>query len=188
MTNDNSSGKPDQRATKTPKPGRDAQRANKGALASMTPEPRRGFDRVVSIVLLVVGGFNVFSSLGDFLNMPVTLNKLLTALHAQMPEFAQMTYTDTGLAQPMGMILITAEGLIFGLTVWATVRRLSDRKLAFWVPIVGWAVTSILVFGGQMICLFNDPLFVQTFWAATKALDAGTMAPSPTVVPTTLVS
>jgi hypothetical protein len=188
VTNDNPSDAPNKRPAKSPKPGRDAQRANKGALASMTPEPRRGFDRVVAIALLVVGLFSIFGSLSDYLSLPLTLNRLLAELHKQMPEFAQMTYTDKGLAQPMGMIMITVEGLIFGLTVWLTVRRISDRKLAFWVPIVGWAVTSILVFAGQLVCLVNDPMFVHNFLAAAKALDAGTMAPSPTVVPTTLVS
>lgn len=145
--------------------------------------PRRfPFDRVVAIALLVVGGISIFSSLGEYLSMTVTLNKLLAELHVQMPEFAEMTYTDTGLAQPVGLIIITLEGLIFGLTVWATVRRISAKKLAFWVPIVGYLATSAVVFGGQIICLFSDPAFVETFWAATQALQAGTgsATPSPT--------
>ena len=146
--------------------------------------PRRfPFDRVVAIALLVVGGISIFSSLGEYLSMTVTLNKLLAELHVQMPEFAEITYTDSGLAQPVGLIIITLEGLIFGLAVWATVRRISAKKLAFWVPIVGYLATSAVVFGGQMICLFSDPAFVETFWAATLALQAGTVTPGPSPLP-----
>ncbi len=142
--------------------------------------PRRfPLDRVVAIALLVVGGISIFSSLGDYLNMPLTLNRLLTELHTQMPEFAEMTYTDTGIAQPVGMIIITLEGLIFGLAVWATIRRLSAKKLAFWVPIVGYLSTSAVIFGGQLICLMSDPAFVDAFWAATQALQAGVATPGP---------
>jgi hypothetical protein len=146
--------------------------------------PRRfPLDRVVAIALLVVGGISIFSSLGDYLSMTITLNKLLAELHTQMPEFAAITFTDNGLAQPVGMVIITLEGLIFGLAVWATVRRISAKKLAFWVPIVGYLATSAVVFGGQMICLFSDPAFVEAFWAATQALQAGTATPAPTPIP-----
>ena len=146
--------------------------------------PRRfPFDRVVAIALLVVGGISIFSSLGDYLNMSVTLNKLLAELHLQMPEFAEITYTDSGLAQPVGLAIITLEGLIFGLAVWATVRRITTKKLAFWVPIVGYLATSAVIFGGQMICLFSDPVFVETFWAATQALQAGMASPGPSPLP-----
>lgn len=146
--------------------------------------PRRfPLDRVVAIALLVVGGISIFSSLGDYLNMTVTLNKLLAELHTQMPEFAAITYTDQGLGQPVGTIIITLEGLIFGLAVWATVRRITAKKLAFWVPIVGYLATSAVIFGGQMICLFSDAAFIDAFWAATQALQAGTGTPAPTPIP-----
>jgi len=146
--------------------------------------PRRfPLDRVVAIALLVVGGISIFSSLGDYLNMTVTLNRLLTELHTQMPEFAAITYTDKGLAQPVGTIIITLEGLIFGLAVWATVRRITAKKLAFWVPIVGYFSSSAVIFGGLAICLANDPAFIDAFWAATQALQAGTATPTPTPIP-----
>jgi hypothetical protein len=149
--------------------------------------PRRfPLDSVVAIALLVVGGVSIFSTLGDYLNMSVTLNRLLNELHLQMPEFAKMTYTDTGIAQPVGMIIITLQGLIFGLAVWATVRRISAKKLAFWVPIVGYFSSSAVIFGGLAICLASDPAFIDAFWAATQALQAGTATPSPagSVTPT----
>lgn len=149
--------------------------------------PRRfPLDRVVAIALLVVGGVSIFSTLGDYLNMSVTLNRLLNELNLQMPEFAKITYTDTGIAQPVGMIIITLQGLIFGLAVWATVRRISAKKLAFWVPIVGYVSTSAVIFGGQIICLMSDPAFIDAFWAATQALQAGMTTPTPagSVTPT----
>lgn len=140
--------------------------------------PRRfPLDSVVAIALLVVGGVSIFSTLGDYLNMSVTLNRLLNDLHLQMPEFAKITYTDTGVAQPVGMIIITLQGLIFGLAVWATVRRISAKKLAFWVPIVGYFSSSAVIFGGLAICLASDPAFIDAFWAATQALQAGTATP-----------
>ena len=147
--------------------------------------PRRfPLDRVVAIALLVVGGISIFSSLGDYLSMTVTLHKLLAELHRQMPEFAEITYTDGGLAQPVGLAIITLEGLIFGLAVWATVRLISAKKLAFWVPIVGYLATSAVIFGGQMICLFSDPAFIEVFRLATQAFQAGTVSPGPSPIPT----
>lgn len=143
--------------------------------------PRRfPLDRVVAISLLVVGGISMFSSLGEYLNMSMTLNRLLADLHAQMPEFAKITYTDQGLAEPVGLAIITLEGLIFGLAVWATVRRITAKKLAFWVPIVGYVSTSAVIFGGQLICLMSDPAFIETLWAATQALQPGAATPGPT--------
>jgi hypothetical protein len=143
--------------------------------------PRRfPLDRVVAISLLVVGGISMFSSLGEYLNMSMTLNRLLADLHLQMPEFAKITYTDQGLAQPVGLAIITLEGLIFGFAVWATVRRITAKKLAFWVPIVGYVSTSAVIFGGQLICLMSDPAFIETLWAATQALQPGNATPGPT--------
>ncbi len=143
--------------------------------------PRRfPLDRVVAIALLVVGGISMFSSLGEYLNMSMTLNRLLADLHGQMPEFAKITYTDQGLAEPVGLAIITLEGLIFGLAVWATVRRITAKKLAFWVPIVGYVSTSAVIFGGQIICLMSDPAFIETLWAAAQAIQAGTATPGPT--------
>lgn len=143
--------------------------------------PRRfPLDRVVAISLLVVGGISIFSSLGEYLNMSMTLNRLLADLHEQMPEFAKITYTDQGLAEPVGLAIITLEGLIFGLAVWATARRISAKKLAFWVPIVGYVSTSAVIFGGQIICLMSDPAFIDALWAAAQALQPGTTTPGPT--------
>ena len=147
--------------------------------------PRRfPLDSVVAISLLVVGGVSIFSTLGDYLNLSVTLNRLLNDLHLQMPEFAKITYTDTGIAEPVGMIIITLQGLIFGLAVWATVRRLSAKKLAFWVPIVGYFSASAVIFGGLTVCLMSDPAFIDALLAATQALQAGTATPSPAGSPT----
>lgn len=134
-------------------------------------------------MLLVLAGFSVFGSLGGYLSFAVTLNTLLAELHAQVPEFPPITYTDTGLAQPVGMVIITLSGLVLGLTVWWTVGRIRAGKIAFWVPLVGYVIMSAVVFAGEMFCLLSDPAFVDAFLTATRALQ--TVAPSvtPSVMP-----
>lgn len=137
-------------------------------------------------MFLVVAGFSVFGSLGSYLSFAVTLNALLAELHAQLPEFPQTTYTDTGLAEPVGMIIITLSGLVLGLTVWWTVNRIRARKISFWVPLVGYVIMSAIVFAGEITCLLSDPAFVDAFLTATRALQTVTpsVTPSATPVPT----
>lgn len=127
-------------------------------------------------MLLVVAVISVFGSLGSYLSFAVTLNALVSELHTQFPEFPEMTYTDSGLAQPVGMVIITLSGLVLGLTIWWTVSRMRAGKFAFWVPLVGYVVMSAIVFGGEMACLLSDPAFVE----AVKSLSISVSAVTPT--------
>lgn len=138
---------------------------------------------MVTIILLVLGAFSVFGTLGDYLNFPVYLNQVLAEVHSQMPEFPAVTYTDTGLARPLGMVIITLEGLILGLIVWWTIRRMSAGKLAFWVPLVGWLLNGVVVGVGEMVCLLSDPVVLNAFMSLATSLQTTAPTISPAATP-----
>lgn len=121
-----------------------------------TPAPRTvpGWDRPWTIGLLIFGllatVYGVFS-LGGF------------------PVAMQIFYTQQGLGTftpAPSIATITTVGAITLVFVWlaataVSVRLLVRRRRAFFVPIVGGAVSLVVLFAFTMAALFIDPTLIE---------------------------
>ncbi len=112
-------------------------------------------DRAVTIGLLVVGLVNVLSSLGGFFNLAATLDQTLQIMGLE-GEF-----TNFAAARVWGPVAAVALIIGYAITVWRAVRRVKAHQPAWWVPLVGFVITTVIVSICISVPMFGDPAFLQ---------------------------
>ncbi|KDA06522.1 hypothetical protein DC31_08930 [Microbacterium sp. CH12i] len=116
-------------------------------------KPRRA-DRIITIALLAYGLVNVIMTGMSYLDLPTVMNQSMKILGipGEFTNFAQGKLWGT----------IAAVLLVIGwvITTWLSVRRLRKAKLTWWVPLVGAAVTMVVVSICIMIPMMSDPAFI----------------------------
>lgn len=117
-------------------------------------KPRR-WDRIITVALLAYGLVNVIITGGSYLDLPAVMNETMKMLgvSGEFTNFAQGRLWGT----------IAAVLLVIGwvLTAWLSVRRLRTGKLTWWVPLVGAAVTMIVVSICITVPMLGDPTFID---------------------------
>lgn len=115
---------------------------------------RRPVDRFATIALLAYGLVNVAVTAMSYLDLPASMNQtmMMLGIDGEFTNFAQGRLWGT----------IAAIVLVAGWCVTAalSVRRLRRRKLSWWVPIVGAAVTLLLTVICVAVPMMGDPAFI----------------------------
>ena len=121
--------------------------------ANARPRPRTA-DRVITIMLLVVGAFGA-------LNMAATM----FALDAQMQLMGSMLGIDDlqvpGWVATVGLITGLAILLVYALNVIYAIQRMRAGKIAFWVPLTAFAIAFVFLIVAQMIAMYNSPEIIE---------------------------
>ena len=124
-------------------------------VAATAPAPPRRWDRVVTIALLAYGLVNVFMTGLSYLDLATVMNNSMTILGipGEFTNFAQGKLWGT----------IAAVLLVIGWVITAalSVKRLRSGKLTWWVPLVGAAVTTIIVSICITVPMMGDPAFIS---------------------------
>ncbi|MDQ0644889.1 DUF6264 family protein [Microbacterium murale] len=114
----------------------------------------RPWDRIVTIALLAYGIVNVVMTGMSYLDLPTVMNQSMDILgiDGEFTNFAQGKLWGT----------IAAVLLVVGwvITAWLSLRRLRTGKLTWWVPLVGAAVTMLIVSICIMVPMMGDPAFM----------------------------
>ncbi|MBK5237670.1 MAG: hypothetical protein JJE28_01010 [Actinomycetales bacterium] len=134
-------------------------------------------DRFITWGLLGVAVFSVVSGLGDYVNLTRTLNAAFDQLNTMEPGLNLAPYSNPGLAKVLGWGIVLTQAVIIGLTFWWAIRRMRAGKMAFWVPVVGFAISSAAVLGFMIFAFVADP----TAWNALVTY----IQTVPSVAPTT---
>jgi len=137
-----------------------------------TPLPTKQINALnlaLTIGLLAFGAVTIASNLADYANPADVINQLLTNLHQSDAKFPDITYSATGLATTIGILLLTLQGANFGLITWWSVSRLRERKVAFWIPLVGAFISSLLTFVSVLVLLLSDPAVLNAMVEYMKA-------------------
>ncbi|MCU1526126.1 MAG: hypothetical protein JWO18_3020 [Microbacteriaceae bacterium] len=113
--------------------------------------PRR-WDLVLSTALLAYGLINVFSGFFQFSD----LGRLIDGVYATQ---GVGQFTPTSLSATLGIVINASNVVLWIATAFVTVRLLRRQKLAFYVPLIGGAVASIVAASCLMVLLFSDPAF-----------------------------
>lgn len=117
--------------------------------------PTSSFDRIATIVLLAMGLVNVLSSVPGLLDLSSTMNRTLEMLGLE----GEFTAYES--ARTWGLIAVFVLLAGYGTTAWLALRRLKARGLAWWIPIVGCIVVTVLMSICVSVPMFSDPAFVQ---------------------------
>lgn len=133
-------------------------------------------DRFITWGLLGVAVFSIVSGLGDYVNLTRTLNAAFDQLNTMEPGLNLAPYANLGLAKLLGWGIVFTQAIVIGLTFWWAIRRMRAGKMAFWVPVVGFAISSAAVLGFMMVAFVADPTawnailtYIQNSSAATTS-------------------
>lgn len=137
---------------------------------------RLASDRFITWGLLGLAVFSVLSGLGDYLNLTRTLNALYDQLNTMEPGLNLAPYANPEIAKVLGWAIVMSQAVVIGLTFWWAIRRMRLGKLAFWIPVVGFAVSSALVLVAMVLAFFADPAAWETLVAYLQNAQAGTSA------------
>jgi len=143
------------------------QMATPPAAASARPvsadgRPERRVDRLITIMLLVIGVLGMWGAIG-------TLQSLPDQLPIAIRDASEMLGTDVagfeyvpGPEVP-GILLAgsIAQIVLWVLTAWWSIARLRARKLAFWVPLSAGVVSIVLLYTTMFVIVLNDPALVD---------------------------
>lgn len=120
---------------------------------AVTAAPNRTRDIVVTTVLLLLGVFDVVTSLSTFANFAPELTKVYEQVGIGG------TASET-LAVPFGLAINIVRVSLLVVTIVVSLLLIARHRRAFWVPLAGYAlaglVTSILV----VIVMVNDPAYI----------------------------
>ncbi len=137
----------------TPAPPAKAPRA-----ASAGP---RTADRVVTIALLAYGLVNVALTGYSLIDFPTVATMSMRMIG--------ITGDFTNIAQGRLFGAIAAVALVVGWAITALFswRRIRARKVAWWLPLVGAAVTYLIVYALLLPAILGDPAFIDYVRSAT---------------------
>lgn len=124
------------------------------AAAAPTRAPR-STDRVITIGLLAYGAISVAMSVMGLLDFP----GLATASMQMIGVPGEFTNVAQG--RLFGGIAAVALVVGYVVTVLGAWRRLRSHRLGWWVPLVGAAVTYIVVYALLIPPILGDPAFVE---------------------------
>ncbi|WP_043674600.1 DUF6264 family protein [Clavibacter michiganensis] len=123
-----------------------------------TQEPRRAgrrLDAAVTVGLLAAGALNLLLSLGSYTDLPASISRAFGLLG--VPG----AYTTTSATGTVGVALLVITVSVFVATAALSVSRIRRGRIAFWVPLVG-AVVATLVSAVLLSSLLTaDPAFQE---------------------------
>ncbi|GLI28337.1 hypothetical protein ARHIZOSPH14_25790 [Agromyces rhizosphaerae] len=127
-----------------------------GAAAAAPARRERAWDRPVTLGLLVFGIIGA---------------SIAVSIQQTLPDAMSLLHTQEGLdpyvqAEAVAGILSTGmwtQVLLWLLTAALAIVRLVRRRLAFWVPLAGGALSFLVLFGVIWAVLVTDPVLVEHF-------------------------
>ncbi|HET6673529.1 MAG TPA: DUF6264 family protein [Agromyces sp.] len=132
------------------------------AAASVEERPDRPADRIVTIVLLVLGVLGVWSAITSLATLPTLLPEALRQT-AEVMGTGGEPFDYTPRPEVPGLILAgqVIQVVLWLLTAWWAITRIRARKLAFWVPLVGGALSFIALYAIIFTIMISDPVLVE---------------------------
>ncbi|WP_173924491.1 DUF6264 family protein [Agromyces sp. Marseille-P2726] len=133
------------------------------AAASVTDRPDRAADRIITVLLLVIGIFGAWTAVGTIQAIPDQLPQAIRQAGELLGTPAAAVDYTPGPEVP-GILLAgsIAQVVLWLLTAWWSVARLRARKLAFWVPLVGGFVSFVLLYAVMFVVIAMDPELVSS--------------------------
>lgn len=111
--------------------------------------------RMITAVLLGIGLVNVLASIPGLLDLPSTLDQTLAMLGTGG------TFTNVAEARAWGAVAVLVMLVGYAATLWLAVRRIRRGRSSWWVPLLGFAATMIVVSVCISVPMLADPAFAR---------------------------
>lgn len=119
------------------------------------PARSRNVDRVITILLLLYGVFTVATLIPELWHFQVFAQLWMKLMQAP-GEF-----TNIAGGNLWGRIAAVVAGVGWALTALLAWNRMSRKKIAWWIPLVGGAITMILISVCAAVALLGDPAILD---------------------------
>ena len=119
--------------------------------------PRRApwrFDAAITIGLLAAGLVNVVGSIGANADPARAINQSYAL-------FGGGTYTATEQTSVIGIAVNVVNIVVFVLTAWIALELVKRKRIAFWVPIAGAVLATVITSLLVLSLIVADPAFQQ---------------------------
>lgn len=123
--------------------------------ASLPPSTGFPFDRIITFALLGLGLVNVVFTVPGFLDLAATFDRTMATMG--IPG----GFTNVEAAEAWGGIAAVVVVAGYLLTALASWRRLRAGKRAWWLPLVGAAITYAIVLTCLTVPIAGDPAFQE---------------------------
>ena len=143
-------------------------------------DPALRTDRLLTWVIIGFAIIQVLSSLSQYTNMVQVLSEVYLQFEAIDPSISIGRYEDAEFAALIGQIMMTLDGAILGFTIWWALARMRTNRRAFWVPVLGWLVSTVTSVILLAVALNHDPAFVAELMSFMQRVAESGM---PTVAP-----
>ena len=120
-------------------------------------EPRRAprrFDAAITVGLLAAGLVNVAGSISANADPSQAINQSYAL-------FGGGTYEVTPQTSVIGIAVNVVNIVVFVLAAWISLELVKRRRMAFWVPIVGAIVATVITSVLVLTLIVADPTFQQ---------------------------
>lgn len=120
-------------------------------------EPRRAprrFDAAITVGLLAAGLVNVVGSIGANADPSRAINQSYAL-------FGGGTYEVTPQTSVIGIAVNVVNIVVFVLAAWIALELVKRKRLAFWVPIAGAVVATVITSVLVLTLILADPAFQQ---------------------------
>jgi hypothetical protein len=137
------------------------------AASARDDRPDRPADRIVTILLLLIGVLGAWSAIGSLQSLPTLLPEALRQT-SEMLGNGDAPFDYTPGPEVPGLILAgqIIQAVLWVLTAWWSIARMRARRLAFWVPLVGGALSFFALYAIMFAIILNDPALVERLSAA----------------------
>jgi len=112
-------------------------------------------DRVITFMLLVYGLLSVATTIAQVLDFPTYAEQAARVLGVDA------SYTNLSAGFVWGAIAAVVYGVTYLVTAVVTWRRLQRGRIAFWVPLVGFAVSTLLAGACITVAIVSDPTYLS---------------------------
>ena len=132
------------------------------AASARDARPDRPVDRIITIVLLVIGVFGAWSAIGTLQSLPTLLPEALRQTSEMLGNGgAAFDYTPGPEVPALILSGQIIQVVLWVLAAWWSIARLRARRLAFWVPLVGGALSFIALYAIMFAVIVSDPVLVE---------------------------
>lgn len=121
--------------------------------APAKPRPRTA-DRVITILLLVVGAFGALNMAAPMFALEAQVQLMGTMLGIEDLNVPSWIAT-AGLIAGLGILLVYALNVIY------SIQRMRGGKLAFWVPLAAFGIAFVIMLVVQMVAMYNAPEIIE---------------------------
>lgn len=118
------------------------------------PPPRLVGDIVITTILLAIGVYDVVTRWSSNTDLASTIRQVY-----ELQGIGE--FTSVGFAEQVGALTnLLRLAVLIGTVAWSLVRVNAGRR-AFWVPILGGGVATVLTFVLYLVVVISDPAFLE---------------------------